>query len=125
MRRCTKSTGTCSSETQLLDAYRKGTLSTNSESLPLLFNSLSPNIKPMVDFNKLTTELFPYAYNILGSVADSEDVVQDVLIKFNSQNDAEIASPKAYLIKAVIHRAINLRKKNERVRSQHIQLPEP
>ena len=80
---------------------------------------------PMVDFNKLTTKLFPYAYNILGSVADSEDVVQDVLIKFNSQNDAGIANPKAYLIKAVIHRAINLRKKNERVRSQHIQLPEP
>lgn len=79
----------------------------------------------MDDFKSLTKKLFPYAYNILGNIADSEDVIQDVLIKFNGKDVTTISNQKAYLIKAVINQAINLKKKNSREQLQNIRLPEP
>lgn len=79
----------------------------------------------MNDFETLSKTLFPYAYNILGNIADSEDVIQDVLIKFDGKNKSAISNQKAYLIKSVINRAINLKKKNGREQLQNIWLPEP
>lgn len=79
----------------------------------------------MEDLKILTKNLFPYAYNILGNIADSQDVIQDVLIKFNEIETTSISNQNAYLIKSVINQAINLKKKNDRERSQRISLPEP
>lgn len=79
----------------------------------------------MDDYKSLTKKLFPYAYNILGNIGDSEDVIQDVLIKFNGKDMRTISNQNAYLIKAVINRAINLKKKNSREQRQNIRLPEP
>lgn len=79
----------------------------------------------MEDLKKLTKKLFPYAYNILGNIADSQDVIQDVLINFNQKDPNLISNQNAYLIKAVINQAINLKKKNDRERQQRITLPEP
>ncbi len=79
----------------------------------------------MDDLNTLNKKLFPYAYNILGNVADSQDVIQDVLIKFNEIDKNTVSNQNAYLIKSVINQAINLKKKNDRERQQKITLPEP
>lgn len=79
----------------------------------------------MDNFNILNKKLFPYAYNILGNIDDSQDVIQDVLIKFNEKDVSLISNQNAYLIKAVINQSINLKKKNDRERQQKITLPEP
>ncbi len=79
----------------------------------------------MDDLNTLNKKLFPYAYNILGNIGDCQDVIQEVLIKFNKKEGCSISNPNAYLIKSVINQAINLKKKNDRERQQKITLPEP
>lgn len=79
----------------------------------------------MDDLNTLNKKLFPYAYNILGNIDDCQDVIQDVLIKFNEKEVSSISNQNAYLIKSVINQAINLKKKNDRERQQKIVLPEP
>ena len=79
----------------------------------------------MDDLNVLSKKLFPYAYNILGNIDDCQDVIQDVLIRFNAKQVSSISNQNAYLIKSVINQAINLKKKNNRERQQKIVLPEP
>lgn len=79
----------------------------------------------MDDLNTLSKKLFPYAYNILGNIDDCQDVIQDVLIKFNEKEVSSISNQNAYLIKSVINQSINLKKKNNRERQQKITLPEP
>lgn len=79
----------------------------------------------MDDLNTLNKKLFPYAYNILGNIDDSQDVIQDVLIKFREKDISSISNQNAYLIKAVINQSINLKKKKDRERQQKITLPEP
>src|SRR5690606_30692435 len=79
----------------------------------------------MDDLELLNKKLFPYAYNILGNIGDCQDVIQEVLIKFNEKEGGSISNPKEYLIKSVINQAINLKKKNDRERQQKITLPEP
>lgn len=79
----------------------------------------------MKDFSMLSKKLFPYAYNILGNIDDCQDVIQEVLIKFNEKDDSELSNQNAYLIKSVINQSINLKKKKDRERQQKITLPEP
>lgn len=79
----------------------------------------------MDDLNTLNKKLFPYAYNILGNIDDCQDVIQDVLIKFNEKEVSSISNQNAYLIKSVINQSINLKKKKDRERQQKITLPEP
>lgn len=79
----------------------------------------------MDDLNTLSKKLFPYAYNILGNIDDCQDIIQDVLMKFNAKEASSISNPNAYLIKSVINQAINLKKKNDRERQHKILLPEP
>lgn len=79
----------------------------------------------MDDLNVLSKKLFPYAYNILGNIDDCQDVIQDVLIKFNEKQVSSVYNANAYLIKMVINQAINLKKRNDRERQQKITLPEP
>lgn len=79
----------------------------------------------MDDLKMLTKKLFPYAYNILGNIDDTQDVIQDILIKFNEKDASTISNQNAYLIKSVINQSINLKKKNNREWQQKITLPEP
>jgi len=76
----------------------------------------------MTDYQQI---LFPYAYNILGSVEDARDIVQDVLAKFYSDNRDGIANEKAYLIKSVINHAINTKTRRRRTVQPEVWLPEP
>lgn len=79
----------------------------------------------MDDLKVLDKKLFPYAYNILGNIDDSQDVIQEVLIRYNEKDVGSISNQKAYLVKAVINQAINQKKKNDRERQKRITLPEP
>lgn len=70
-------------------------------------------------------KLFPYAYNILGSVDDAFDVIQDVMVKRLSGVGKALENESAYLIKSVINQAINLKNRNKRIREYTMWLPEP
>lgn len=70
-------------------------------------------------------QLFPYAYNILGSVDDALDVIQDVMEKRLTDAGMVVENERAYLIKSVINRAINLKNRNNRIRGEGMWLPEP
>lgn len=71
------------------------------------------------------SKLFPYAYNILGSVDDALDVIQDVMVKRLMGVGAAMENERAYLIKSVINQAINLKNRNQRIRGEGMWLPEP
>lgn len=70
-------------------------------------------------------KLFPYAYNILGTVDNAKDVVQEVIYKHITYNNKEIKNEIGYLIKSVINTAINLKKSNQRFKNTGMWLPEP
>jgi RNA polymerase sigma factor (sigma-70 family) len=77
----------------------------------------------MTDYQKI---LFPYAYNILGTVEDARDVVQDVMSKHLTSDKNNIADEQNYLIRSVINHAINVQNRNKRVISDtRVWLPEP
>jgi RNA polymerase sigma factor (sigma-70 family) len=70
--------------------------------------------------------LFPYAYNILGSVEDAKDVIQDVLTNYIARSPGDVEDEKNYLIRSVINRAINAKKRKRKVIGpSEIWLPEP
>lgn len=70
------------------------------------------------------SKLFPYAYNILGSVEDAKDAVQDIIVNHLSSK-RQIENEIGYLIRAVINQSINLKKKRDRVLLGKTWLPEP
>ncbi len=69
--------------------------------------------------------LFPYAYNILGSVDDAKDAIQDVLTKHLSIEKNHIKNDISYLIKSVINQSINTKKRNSKTTVNSMWLPEP
>jgi len=73
------------------------------------------------------TQLTAYAYRILGSVADAEDAVQDVFASVRGLDPAAIRHPKAYLVKMVTNRSINMLRSARRQRETYpgVWLPEP
>lgn len=76
------------------------------------------NLKPL---------LITYAYNILGSVEDAKDIVQDAFLKYQLINRENINDEKAYLVRTVINLSINLKNKLKRLVSRYPGewLPEP
>ncbi|MCX2680012.1 sigma-70 family RNA polymerase sigma factor [Galbibacter sp. EGI 63066] len=71
------------------------------------------------------SKLFPYAYNILGSIDDANDVIQDVVVNYIESNRDAIKNESAYLIKSVINKSINLKKRSKKMVGQTTWLPEP
>jgi RNA polymerase sigma-70 factor (ECF subfamily) len=69
--------------------------------------------------------LFPYAYNILGSVEDAKDTIQDVLSNYFSAQKEGIENEKAYLVRSVINQSINAKNKRRTVNYEDVWLPEP
>lgn len=70
-------------------------------------------------------KLFPYAYNILGSVDDAHDVIQDVIVNFIESERNSIMNESAYLIKSVVNKSINLKTRNQKSIGDLTWLPEP
>lgn len=71
------------------------------------------------------TKLFPYAYNILGSIDDANDVIQDVIVDYIESKRDNVSNESAYLIKSVINKSINLKKRNQKMVGQTTWLPDP
>lgn len=71
--------------------------------------------------------LLTYAYNILGSVQDAEDVVQDAYLKMMKVDPSGISDLKAYMIRTVINLSINFKKRKGKLIDNYPGewLPEP
>ncbi|WP_299742258.1 RNA polymerase sigma-70 factor [Rossellomorea sp. y25] len=72
--------------------------------------------------------LFSLAYRMLGSVMDSEDIVQEAFITFNQlPNRDQIENKKAYLCKIVTNRCLDLIRSSAKKREVYVGpwLPEP
>ncbi|MCT9931787.1 RNA polymerase sigma factor SigJ [Planotetraspora sp. A-T 1434] len=50
--------------------------------------------------------LFSIVYNMLGSVADTEDVLQDAWLSWASRDPAQIENPRAYLVRIAVNQAL-------------------
>jgi RNA polymerase sigma-70 factor (ECF subfamily) len=71
--------------------------------------------------------LFGVAYDMLGSVADAEDVVQETWLRWSARTGPEVAEPRAYLTRIASRLALN-RLRSIRARRESYPgpwLPEP
>ncbi|WP_235735274.1 RNA polymerase sigma-70 factor [Nocardioides alcanivorans] len=71
--------------------------------------------------------LFTVAYEMLGSAADAEDVVQETWLKWSRVDQSEIADPRAYLVRVVTRAALDQIRTLSRRREDYVGqwLPEP
>ncbi|MEV0028124.1 RNA polymerase sigma factor SigJ [Nocardia sp. NPDC050793] len=74
--------------------------------------------------------LFSIVYNMLGTVTDTEDVLQDTWLAWVSRNRSdlgEITSPRAYLVRIAVNNALSRREGLVRRRETYVGpwLPEP
>jgi RNA polymerase sigma-70 factor (ECF subfamily) len=51
--------------------------------------------------------LFDVAYRMTGSVADAEDLVQEAWLRWSAVDSAQIAHPKAYLVRTMTNLSLN------------------
>jgi RNA polymerase sigma-70 factor (ECF subfamily) len=78
-------------------------------------------------FNQHRGLLFSIAYRMLGSSADAEDMVQESFIRWQQAVDAEIRSPRAFLVTIVSRLCINHLQSARMQREEYVGqwLPEP
>lgn len=79
------------------------------------------------DFHGLRSRLQSIAYSMLGSMADAEDVVQDVWLRWHAAEPSTIDSVEAWLVTATTRTAID-RLRSLKARREHyvgMWLPEP
>ena len=71
--------------------------------------------------------LFTVAYEMLGSAADAEDVVQETWLRWAGVDQADVHDPRAYLVRTVTRQALNRLRSVSRRREEYIGewLPEP
>jgi RNA polymerase sigma-70 factor (ECF subfamily) len=71
--------------------------------------------------------LFTVAYEMLGSAADAEDVVQEAWLRWREVDPEEIDNPRAYAVRIVTRLALNQMRTLSRRRESYVGpwLPEP
>jgi RNA polymerase sigma-70 factor, ECF subfamily len=71
--------------------------------------------------------MFAVAYRMLGTVADAEDAVQDAWLRWSAASRADIADPRAYLVRIITNTALNRLRAVRARREAYIGpwLPEP
>jgi RNA polymerase sigma-70 factor (ECF subfamily) len=71
--------------------------------------------------------LFTVAYEMLGSAADAEDVVQETWLRWDGVDRAEVRDARAYLVRIVTRQALNRLRTLARRREDYVGewLPEP
>ncbi len=71
--------------------------------------------------------LFTVAYEMLGSAADAEDVVQETWLRWADVDHAAVRDPRAYLVRIVTRQALNRLRTLARRREEYVGewLPEP
>lgn len=78
-------------------------------------------------FNTHRPALFGIAYRMLGRVSEAEDLMQEVWLRWQKQEAAEIESPKAWLVAATTRLCIDQLRSARHVREEYygVWLPEP
>ncbi|MFF9509359.1 RNA polymerase sigma-70 factor [Streptomyces sp. NPDC014724] len=71
--------------------------------------------------------LFTVAYEMLGSAADAEDVLQETWLRWAGTDRSQVHDPRAYLVRAVTRQALNRIRTLSRRREDYVGewLPEP
>src|SRR6187399_2599067 len=71
--------------------------------------------------------LFTVAYEMLGSAADAEDVVQETWLRWAAVDQAVVQDPRAYLVRSVTRQSLNRLRTLSRQREEYVGewLPEP
>ncbi len=71
--------------------------------------------------------LFTVAYEMLGSAADADDVVQETWLRWAEADQAAVREPRAYLVRIVTRQALNRLRTVSRRREDYVGewLPEP
>lgn len=71
--------------------------------------------------------LFTVAYEMLGSAADAEDVVQEAWLRWNGVDHSQVRDARAYLVRIVTRQALNQLRAMSRRRESYVGewLPEP
>ncbi len=71
--------------------------------------------------------LFTVAYEMLGSAADAEDVLQESWIRWDAVDQGAVREPRAYLVRLVTRQALNRLRSLKRRREEYVGpwLPEP
>ncbi|MGW5572094.1 RNA polymerase sigma-70 factor [Nocardia thailandica] len=79
------------------------------------------------EFTEHRPLLFSIAYEILGSVVDAEDVLQDSYLRWQAVDHATVENPRAYLARVVTRQAMTLLRSAARRREEYVGpwLPEP
>jgi RNA polymerase sigma-70 factor (ECF subfamily) len=78
-------------------------------------------------YAELRPRAFAIAYQMLGSVSEAEDVVQEAFLRLHQQRDEQIASPRAYIATLVTRLAIDQLRSARARRERYVGewLPEP
>ncbi|MFC1438682.1 RNA polymerase sigma-70 factor [Streptacidiphilus sp. N1-10] len=71
--------------------------------------------------------LFTVAYEMLGSAADAEDVLQESWLRWDGVDRSQVRDPRAYLVRIVTRQALNRLRTLSRSREEYVGewLPEP
>src|SRR5262245_64547981 len=71
--------------------------------------------------------LFTVAYELLGSAADAEDVLQESWLRWAAVDQSQVRDPRAYLVRIVTRQALNRLRTVSRRREEYVGewLPEP
>jgi RNA polymerase sigma-70 factor (ECF subfamily) len=71
--------------------------------------------------------LFTVAYEMLGSAADAEDVLQESWLRWADVDHAQVRDPRSYLVRIVTRQALNRLRTLSRSREEYVGewLPEP
>ncbi|MFD4232184.1 RNA polymerase sigma-70 factor [Streptomyces sp. NPDC058545] len=71
--------------------------------------------------------LFTVAYEMLGSAADAEDVLQESWLRWADVDRSQVRDPRAYLVRTVTRQALNRLRTMSRSREEYVGewLPEP
>src|SRR5215207_2465971 len=79
---------------------------------------------PFVTHRRL---LFTVAYEMLGSVADAEDVLQESWLRWAEVDQEQVQDPRAYLVRIVTRQSLNQLRAQSRRREDYLGewLPEP
>lgn len=82
---------------------------------------------PTAIFTEHRAMLFTVAYEMLGSAADAEDVLQEAWLRWSDVDHAHVRNPRAYLAQTVARLSLNRLRALKRQRETYIGpwLPEP
>jgi len=71
--------------------------------------------------------LFSVVYSLLGTVTDTEDVLQDTWLAWAASGREEVANPRAYLLRIAVNQALSRLRRVRRGREAYVGpwLPEP